>query len=221
MTFPGLVSSEEIRVRGFALQLYDGFTGQPRLEGRVAVNIAGQKPPFAKTDSATFVFLNIGPGAYSISVQSSVQTPYYLPVNVAVTLPLSDPLWQAYPDLSLADTSKPLDDPSQPPAYRAQRALATLRPTPHYPFPPRATLVRGTVLAAAVPLAGATVLRVGDPGGALSDANGEFVLFFDDVGGMGQAATIRAMHPLFPGPVNVPVTLQRGITVSTRIIMTP
>ena len=87
----------------------------------MTVIIAGRKPPLAKTDSATFVFLNIGPGAYSISVQSSDQTPFYLPVNVPVTR-LSDPLWQAYPDLSLADKTKPLDDPSQPSAYRAQRA---------------------------------------------------------------------------------------------------
>jgi hypothetical protein len=221
MTFPGLVFSEEVRVRGFALQLFDGYTGAPRLEGQVIVSIAGRKPPVTKGDPAVFVFLNIAAGAYTISVRPGDATPYYLPVNVPVTLPLPDPLWQAYPDLSLADPSKPLDDPGQPAAYRVQRALATLHPTPRYPFPADATLVRGTVLAASAPLSGATVLRVGDAAGALTDANGEFVLFFDDVGGMGQAATIRATHPLFPGPVDVPVTLQRGITVSTQIIMTP
>jgi len=221
MTFPGLIFSEQITVKGFALQLYDGFTGEPQLQGQVLVSIVGQKPPIAKTASATFVFLNIGPGAYSISVQSSVQTPFYLPVNVSVTLPLADPLWQAYPDLSLADRTKSLDDPTQPAAYRAERALATLRPTPQYPFPPGATLVRGTVLAGNVPLAGATVMRVGDSDGTLSDVNGEFVLFFDDVSGMGQAATIRATYPLYPAPVDVQVTLQRGTTVSIQMVMAP
>ena len=34
MTFPGLVFSEGIRVRGFAIQLYDGFTGRRSWRGR-------------------------------------------------------------------------------------------------------------------------------------------------------------------------------------------
>lgn len=221
MTFPGLAYSEEVRVRGFALQLFDGYTGASQLEGQVIVSIAGQRLPVANGDAATFVFLNIAAGAYTISVRAGAATPYYLPVDVPVTLPMPDPLWQAYPDLSLADPSKPPDDPGQPAAYRAQRALATLQPTPHYPFPADATLVRGTVLAGGAPLSEATVLRVGDAVGALSDANGEFVLFFDDVGGMGQAATIQATHPLYPGPVDVTVTLQQATTVSIQMIMSP
>lgn len=172
MTYPGLLFTESTTISGFALQLYDGFTGQEHLEGQVVVSIAGLKPPFQKTDSATFVFLNIGAGTYSISVASSDQTPYYLPVTITVTLPLSDPVWQAYPDLSLADPTKPINDPGQPAAYRAQLALATLKPTPQYPFPPSATLVRGTVLSGGVPVAGATVLRVGDPSGALRNGPG-------------------------------------------------
>jgi hypothetical protein len=221
MTFPGLPFSEELTVRGFALQLFDGFTGESRLQGEVAVSIAGRKPPLEKADSATFVFPNLGPGAWSIAVQPSPRTPYYLPVTIPVTLPLADPLWQAYPDLSLADRSKPLDDPGQPAAYRAERALATLRPTPGYPFSPGATLVRGTVLAGGLPLAGATVLRVGDAGGTLSDAAGEFVLFFDDVVGLGQAASIRASHPLIAGSVDVPVIIQRATTVAIQMVLTP
>jgi hypothetical protein len=65
------------------------------------------------------------------------------------------------------------------------------------------------------------VLRVGDATGAESDANGEFVLFFGDVGGMGQQTTIRATDPNAPAPVDIPVTLQRGTTVSIQMIMTP
>ncbi len=198
MTFPGLASSEEIRVRGFALQLYDGYTGASRLEGRVIVSIAGQRTPVAKVDSATFVFLNIAAGAYTISVQSGAATPYYLSADVPVTVPIPGP--------------------GQPAAYLAQ---ATLRPTPHYPFPADATLVRGTVLAAGAPLPSATVLRLGDAAGAVSDVDGEFVLFFDDVGVTGQAATIQATHPHFSNTVDVPVTLQRGTTVSIRMIMSP
>ncbi len=221
MTYPGLAFSEELSVRGFALQLYDGFTGRQRLEGEVTISIAGQRAPLEKTDSSTCVFIDIVPGAYSIAVRPSDRTPYYLPVTVPVSLPMPDPRWQAYPDLSLADRSKPLDDPGQPAAYKAQRALATLVPTPHYPFPDGATLLRGTVLAGGTPLAGATVLRVGDDTGTISDANGEFVLFFDDVGGLGKAATIRAGHGLQVGSVDVPVTLQRGTTVSIQMVLTP
>jgi hypothetical protein len=208
-------------ISGFTVQLLDGFTGDPELLGQVNVTIAGRKPPIEKSNSARFVFLNIGAGNYTISVGSGDETPYYVPVEISVTLPFSDPLWQAYPDLSLADRSKPLDDPSQPAAYRAQRMLATLCPTPHYPFPFGATLVRGTVLSGGAPLSGATVLRVGDAGGALSDAFGESVLYFDDVGGMGQKTTIRATHPSAPAPLDVPVTLQRGTTVSILMILTP
>jgi hypothetical protein len=219
MTYMKPAVTEELRVRGFALQLYDGFTGQPQLEGEMSVTIAGKRPPLEKTDSSTFVFIDIAPGDYSISVRSLDRTPYYLPVVVPVTLPMPDPLWQAYPDLSVADRSKPLDDPTQPQAYRDQRALALLAPTPHYPFPEGATLLRGAVLAGATPLAGATVIRVGDPVGTASDATGEFVLFFHDVGARGQAATIRAAHPLLAEHLDVQVTLQRGVTVSTRIVL--
>jgi hypothetical protein len=219
MTFPGLVLLEQIAVRGFALQLIDGYTRAPELQGEVLVNIAGQRSPLKKVESATWVFLDIRPGGYAIAVTPSPVTPYYEAVTIPVNLPLADPLWQAYPDLSLADRSKPLDDPGQPAAYQAQRALATLRPTPQYPFPPDTTLVRGTVVAGGVPLAGATVVRVGDFGGAETDSDGEFVLFFDDVKVLGQAATIRATHPLQAGHTDVQLKLKRGTTVSIQIVM--
>jgi hypothetical protein len=228
MTFPGLTFSEELTAQGFALQLYDGFTGLPELQGLVSVNIANQAPPIEKTDTATFVFLNIRPGAYSIVVQPAPQTPFYSPVNFPINLPMPDPLWQAYPDQSLADRSKPLDDPTQPPAYRAQRQLATLVPTPSYPFPSGATLVRGTVSTTTGPLVGATVEQVPGSGttnnsavnpSTLTDENGEFALFFNNVSGMGQAVTIQATYPLRPQPVQLQVTLQRGATVSIQIVM--
>jgi len=228
MTPVGLTFSEELTTQGFALLLYDGFTGFPRLQGEVSANVAGQRPPVEKTDPATFLFLNIPPGSYSIAVQSVPQTPFYLPVNFPVNLPMPNPLWQAFPDLSLADKTKALDDPTQPPAYRVQRQLATLVPTPSYPFPSGATLLRGTVSTTTGPLAGATVEQVsssaatGDSAvnpSTLTDANGEFVLIFNNLSGMDQAVTIQATYPLQPQPVQLQVTLQRGATVSIQIVM--
>lgn len=228
MTSLGLTFSEELTTQGFALLLYDGFTGLPQLQGQVSVNIPGQRAPFEKTDPATFLFLNILPGAHSVTVQPALQTPFYLPVNFSVNLPMPDPLWQAYPDLSLADKTKALDDPSQPAAYRAQRQLATLLPTPSYPFPNGATLLRGAVSTSTGPLAGATVEQVSGSAATgnsptnpstVTDENGEFALFFNNVSGMGQAVTIQATHPLRPQPVQLQVTLQRGATVSIQIVM--
>jgi hypothetical protein len=225
MTFPDLRFSEQLTTQGFGLNLYDGFTGEPQLQGEVMVSIGKKKAAVEKSFPAMFVFPNLPPGSYSISVEAAPDTPFYSNVSIPINTPMPDPLWPAYPDISLADKSKPLDDPSQPAAYRAQRALATLVPTPRYPFPPGATLLRGTVLAGTVPLAGATVERVASgslgQGGdsAVSDGNGEFVLFFTDVDGMGEVATIQATHPLRPNTGQVQVTLQRGTTTSTRIVL--
>jgi hypothetical protein len=60
---------------------------------------------------------------------------------------------------------------------------------------------------------------VGDTGGTSTDDNGEFVLFFDDVSGLGQAATIRATSAAHPAPVDVPVRLVRGATVAVSIVL--
>jgi hypothetical protein len=69
MTLLGLTVIEELRARGFALQLFDGFTREPQLEGQVDVSIVGQRSPLQKVDSATWVFMDIPAGDYTISVQ--------------------------------------------------------------------------------------------------------------------------------------------------------
>ncbi len=205
-----------------ALQLSDRFTRQPQLVGETTVQVAGHRAtPFQKLPGATFLFFELAPGAYTIEVRSSKDTPYYRAVNIPVLVPSPDPLWPAYPDISVADKTKPLDDPTQSAAYRAQRALAALQPTAKYPFPEGASLVRGTVYAGQVPLAGARVRRVGDDLEYVTATEGEFVLFFDRVKGTGQKnVTLRASHPFRPD-VDVMVDLRRGMTVAKSIVMAP
>jgi hypothetical protein len=121
---------------------------------------------------------------------------------------------------SLADSSKPLDDPAQPAAYRAQRSAVTLQPSTAYPFPVGATLVRGTVLVDAIPLAAAMVRRVGDDMAYTTGADGEFVLFFPRINGMAETITLRASHPLHVD-VDRAIQVRRGLTVATTIMMVP
>ncbi|MBV8282814.1 MAG: hypothetical protein JO347_12250 [Candidatus Eremiobacteraeota bacterium] len=214
----------------FALLLFDRFTGLQQLVGRIAVSLAGKPSagpfvPFEKTPESTFLFFGLPPGNYTIQVQSNDETtqglpPYYLPVQVPVTLPTPNPLWPAFPDVTLADQTKQLDDPTQPLAYREQHQQATLQPSTAYPFPAGSTLVRGTVLLNKTPLAGATVQKVGDDLQYPTGSDGEFALFFTQISGAGQTITLQAKHALHP-TVQQEVKVHRGMTVATNIIMAP
>jgi hypothetical protein len=171
------------------LSLWDAYTGQNLLEGEVTLCIGPIKPLFAKSTEATFVFGTLAKGNYTMNVRSVATEPYYLPANIPVTLPLPSPAntqwptpWPGYPNLTLADPTKTLDDPNQSVAYVAQREQASLQPSTAYPFPAGATLVRGVVTAAGVPLSNAFVttallaqvgslpIVVANPSGATSAA---------------------------------------------------
>lgn len=156
------------------LQLRDAFTDSSVLQGNVNVSVGSRLPLFQKQPEATFVFakdpLN---GKYTVTVSSTPDEPYYLPVSIPVTLPFPTRVntnwpqpWFGYPDVTLADPSLTLDDPSQNAAYLAQRELAELQPTTSYPFPAGATLVRGQVTAAGAPVSGAfvTLALIAQPG---------------------------------------------------------
>jgi hypothetical protein len=206
---------------GVALQLVDAFSRLPRLEGAVTVKIANMRPPAVRPGEATFVFLDLANGAYQVQVASAPETPYYLPVAIPVTVPMTSPLWPAFPDLAIADRTLPLDDAAQPAAYRTQRALATLHPAVGYPFPPDATLVRGSVTAGGQPLQGATVSQVGSTVLPYTTGPaGEFVIFFSRPQGMAQNVTLRASHPAKP-PVDAAVTVKRGSTATANFVMAP
>jgi hypothetical protein len=152
-----------------------------------------------------------------LAVRSGVDTPYYLPTDITVTLPPASPLWPAFPDISIANSSLPLWDPGQPAPYRTQFLQSCLSPTTAYPFDSAATLVRGTVLHAGAPAPAATVSDVG--GLALpyvTAADGQFVLLFQKAPGPPTNVTIRAQRGGNPD-VHVNVMVHRAATASVVI----
>jgi hypothetical protein len=228
-----------------ALLLYDGFTGAQQLLGNISVAIANEmlaSPPvtaeimpqwmFQKTPEATYLFFGLLPGAYTLQVRSNESSPdqkppYYLPADLSVNVadlsavePIQKPIWPAFPDINLADETKPLDDPTQPENYRVQRRSATLQPSTAYPFPAGSTLVRGTVFANGAPLAKAKVQRIGDDLSYPTGDDGGFVLFLNRASGIGETITLQATHALHP-TVQQKTDVHRGMTVATNIVMAP
>jgi hypothetical protein len=188
--------------------------------------------PVRKPPQATFLFFGLLTGDYIAHVRSNMdlpeQTPpYYLPADISITVtdlpitvPVQQPIWPAFPDINLADSTKPLNDPTQNSAYRAQRLAATLQPTTAYPFPAGSTLVRGTVFANGAPLAGATVQSAAADLQYVTGEDGEFVLFFTQISGLEQTITLQATHALHPA-VQQTTDVHRGMTVTTNIVMAP
>jgi hypothetical protein len=228
------------RTVSLALFLFDGFTGGNQLVGvyedataeredqrladlgdgdrlarHTTVRVAGRSlVPFRKAPDATWVLFGLAPGNYTMAVRS----PYYGARDIGVTVPAGDPKWPAFPDVSQANETLRLDSPSQPAAYRTQRAQATLQPSSKYPFPGGATLVRGTVTAASQPLENARVRRAGQTAEYVTERNGEYVVFIRDLIGPSQNVTIEALHPLH-ATVSTGVTCVRGMTVLQDIVM--
>ena len=201
------------------LLLSDAFTGSRRLVGNITVRVGVQEPLVPKPPEATFVFVDLPNGNHSMTIRSREDEPFYLPVDIPVTLPLSTDKWTAYPDRGLADASEPLDDPGQPAAYRAQRALAALKPSTAYPFPAGTSLARGTVRAGGKPLAGAVVQRGGDNTQSYQTGDdGSFVLYFKQISGRTETLTLTATAA---GRPNASATLEliRRLTVSVDLDM--
>ena len=237
---PALVDQQTPpRQTGFAVFLFDAFTRRPQLVGTyesAEAEIADQEHfdrtgdrsrldeyttvrlairpivPRAKAPGPFLFFVELPASTYSIAVRS----PYYLPREVAIGLPLAG--WLAFPNITLANEDAPLDAPSQPAAYRAQRDSVTVVPSTRYPFPSTATLVRGTVRSAGVPVAGATVRRQGSPLAYTTAVNGEYVLFLHDLPGVGAVVSVEATHPGHPSVVT-PVQAFRGMTALNDITM--
>lgn len=229
----------------FALMLLDRFTQTNQPLGKISVRIANQPfdapfVPAEQSGQASFFFFDLPPGAYTLQVRSNKEgkvadpkqpqadeppyylsePPYYFAVDIPINIPPPNDRWPGYPDFLLADQTKPLDDPTQPLAFRDQRSRATLQPTTAYPFPAGTSLVRGRVLAAGNPLGNARVRRVNDDLEYRTGPDGFYVLFFKNVKGASEPITVRASHALYPDKDEA-VTLRRGMTVTQNIIMAP
>jgi hypothetical protein len=204
-----------------AVLLFDGYTGGSQLFGNPSVLLAGlPSAPYQKAPLSTYLFFGVRPGSYTVQVRSSDVAPCYLGVDIQVTLPMPNPLWPAFPDVTLADQSKPLDDPTQPTAYLAQRDLAALKPTTSYPFPANATLIRGTVTSGGTLLLGSLVQHLGADESYLTGAEGQFVLALERPVGLKGTIAVRASHPIHPD-VDVTVAVDRGTTTAVNIDMGP
>jgi hypothetical protein len=203
-----------------ALRLTDRYTRASKLAGIVTANVAARETAQQVSDD-TFIFRRLPAGPAVIDVASDPATPYYLPFSINVTMPMPAALWPSFPDLSLANQNLMLDDPAQPAPYRSQRELAALLPSPQYPFPGGATLIRGTVLAGTDLLGGATVQVLGGTQiPYVTSASGEFVVFFDSPPHSTETLTLRASHGGKPD-VDVSVVVRREMTVATNIVMAP
>lgn len=200
----------------FAITFYDRFTQDSLLADETTVELVGLPvTPVQKWLEATYLFFGLKPGPYSVRARNGA---YLQPADIAVTLPMPNPRWPAYPDATLADPNKPLDDPGQTPAYLAQRNNVTLVPGTGYPFPAGATLVRGTVRFAGNPLAGAQVGPASGGATFPTGADGQYVLPFPNVSGSSSAISLRASHPMHVDVVQS-VTVQRGMTVQADFTM--
>jgi hypothetical protein len=234
LLYDGFTGAHEL-IGNISVSLVNEMLASPLHEAPGSPPTAGQKTPqetFRKTPEATFLFFGLSPGAYVLQVRSNGASPdqtppFYLPADIPVNvtdLPVmvtaQKPIWPAFPDINLADSTKPLPDPTQPEAYRAQRRAATLQPSTAYPFPAGSTLVRGTVLANGAPLAEARVQRVSDDLSYPTGDDGGFVLFFTQISGVGETITLQATHALHP-LVQQKTDVHRGMTVATNIVMAP
>lgn len=110
-TYPGDVISTDLSL---ALWLIDEFTQQGPA-GRVEVKLKDGGPTAKKNLSGYFLFTDLAPGVYTVSVESD----YYSTVEEAV-------------DTSILDAKNPV-------------VQIVLKPNPGYPFPAGATLLRGMV----------------------------------------------------------------------------
>lgn len=218
MTFPVGRLEFSVTTLSFALLLRDRLTFADALAGDVTVT-AGSATGLRKGSSGVFVFFSLGKGPISLSVRSSADTPYYLPTTIAVTLPMTSPLWPAFPDSEIADPSLDLWDLKQPAAYRTQFLQACLAPSVAYPFDSGATLVRGYVTDSATKaaLADVTVSSSAATLSYVTGADGQFVLVVQQPPALPTPpVTILAQRQGHPD-VSQQVALQRAATVTLEI----
>jgi len=136
--------------------------------------------------SGYFLFVDLAPGSYTILVESD----HYFPAEKSVDTPT-------------LDAKNPV-------------VQMVLKPNPRYPFPARATLLRGVVTNAA-PVNGANVSVVGKTITTVTDERGEFVLHFRGV----KTEAVTIMIQKGGDTKSVGATIEEGKTVSAGMIHFP
>ena len=136
--------------------------------------------------SGYFLFTDLTPGTYTVRVESE----FYLPAEQTV-------------DTTLLNPKQPV-------------AEIVLKPTPSYPFPGSATLLRG-VVTNGTPLADAKVSVTGKTMTTVTDKRGEFILFFTGI----KKEAITVVIQQGANSKSVAATIEEGKTASTGIIHFP
>jgi hypothetical protein len=154
--------------------------------GGVQVRLKEEGSKATKSMSGYFLFTDLVPGIYTIRVESD----YYAPAEKSV-------------DTSILDAKNPV-------------VQIVLKPNPRYPFPARATLLRG-VATNTVPVNGANVSVIGKTITTVTDERGEFVLHFRGV----KTEAVTIMIQKGGDTKSVGVTIEEGKTVSAGMIHFP
>jgi hypothetical protein len=139
-----------------AINLVDNFTKEPPV-GKISVALLDEKYKAVKNPSRYYLFLNLPAKEYTIQIRSD----FYVDQNSLVKISPIDP--EAGIDEKIGQIIKDV----------------ILEPTPAYPFPKGATLIRGMVLnhkEKPVPYAKVTMTEKGLS--TLTTEKGEYVFYF-------------------------------------------
>jgi hypothetical protein len=154
--------------------------------GSVKVIIKGGNRTAVRNLSGYFLFTDLTPGTYTVRVESE----FYFPAEQTV------------------DTTSL--NPKQPVAG------IVLKPTPSYPFPGSATLLRG-VVTNGTPLPDAKVSVTGKTITTVTNERGEFILFFAGI----KKEAITVVIQKGANSKSVAATIEEGKTASTGTIHFP
>lgn len=180
-----------------ALGLVDDFTGREP-QGRIVLSLNGRTTDAVRNRSGYYLFLNLP----SANPDGSVAG-YDLGVNSEFYSP------------SLLEDLRPADLPLLAPVVSM-----TMVPNPSYPFPPGATLLRGTVQdLSGNPIPEATVeIRNSTVQGATT-AKGEFALYFKRVTADDVVITAGKRLLVVNGTTNLRVRFQHPLYRSSTVVM--
>ena len=154
--------------------------------GDVQVIIKSVSRTAVRNLSGYFFFTDLIPGTYTVSVAGDS----YFPVEQAV-------------DTTVLNPKHPVVE-------------IVLKPTPSYPFPGSATLLRG-VVTDGTPVKGAAVKVTAKTITTVTDGQGEFVLFFKGI----KQEAITVVIQQGANTKSAAATIEEGKTVSTGIIHFP